>query len=119
MAEVPATVETVTGPNGDCVVVTWAGLANGDTGAPVEYGGYADRSAQVTGTFGTGGTAKIEGSNDGTNFAQLHDPGQTAIGFQAAGLLAVAEATRSIRPNISAGDGDTDLTVTLFIRRHR
>ena len=55
-------------------VAAWASMANGDSGGPLEFTSYADRSFQVTGTFGSGGTVRLEGSNDGTNWAVLHDP---------------------------------------------
>jgi hypothetical protein len=54
--------------------VQWTPMLNGDSGAPFGMTGFADRSAQIVGTFGTGGTVLIEGSNDGTNYATLNDP---------------------------------------------
>jgi len=41
-------------------LVTWSGLLNGDDGAPVELPSHADRSVQVTGTFGAAGNVNIE-----------------------------------------------------------
>ena len=38
------------------VIYTWADLHNSDSGAPVIGPGWADRSFQVEGTFGAGGT---------------------------------------------------------------
>ena len=43
-------------------LITWSGLLNGDDGTPLYLGtDYADRSVQVLGTLGTGGTVQIEG----------------------------------------------------------
>ena len=57
----------------DAVVITWANLTNGgpDFGQPVQRPALVDRSVQVTGTFGAGGTVVFEGSNDGVNYATL------------------------------------------------
>lgn len=106
--------------------VTWAGLANGDIG--VDRDGtsgkghrsaeYADRSIQVKGTFGTGGTLTIQGSNDGgTTWATLKDAFGTALAVTAAGIYQVTELAEMIRPNVTAGDGNTSLTCILFMRK--
>lgn len=103
--------------NGDYRIVTWAAMANGDVGLPVELVGFSDRSVQIIGTFGTGGNAKIEGSNDGTNYVVLSDPQGTALDATTARIKAVSELTRYFRPRISAGDGTTALTVVACLRR--
>ena len=97
-------------------VLTWENLANGDSGETVEMPGSADRSIQFTGTFGTGGSIRIEGSNDGTNFVVLTDPQGNDIIKTAAGLEAITEITRYIRPRVTAGDGTTNLTAVLFMK---
>jgi len=99
------------------VLYTWTGLLNGDTGTPVEVPGHADKTAQIEGTFGAGGTCVIQGSNDGTNYQSLTDPQGNAISKTAAAIEMVEEHTRYIRPNITAGDGTTSLTVTLMAKR--
>lgn len=99
------------------VTVTWSGLTNASTddGTPVEFADYADRSIQVQGTIGAGGNLRIEGSNDGTNYVVLTDPQGTALNFVAAGTLEqVQEMTRFLRPRITAGDGTTNLTCTMY-----
>lgn len=100
----------------------WTGLTNAttDVGEALEMPGFADRSIQVHGTFGTGGNCKIEGSNDGTNYYVLTDPQGNALDVTAAKIEQVSEITRYIRPRISAGDGTTSLTVTMLLRKgHR
>ena len=102
---------------GYAVLYTWSGLLNGDTGAAVEMPEYGDRTFQVTGTFGTGGTVVLQGSNDGSNWASITDPQGNAISKTAAAIETAMETPRYIRPNVTAGDGSTDLVVTVFARR--
>jgi hypothetical protein len=97
--------------------ITWSGMANGDVGAPVRYHSHADRSVQVAGVFGTGGTVLIEGSVDEANFATLSDPQGIALSLTAAKVKAISEMTTVVRPRVSAGDGTTALTVTMIVRR--
>lgn len=97
--------------------VTWAGLLNGDQGAPVDLPAFADRSMQVVGTFGTGGSVSMEGSNDGINFAALSDPRGGALAITSARLEQVEDCAYRTRPSVTAGDGTTNLTVILFARK--
>jgi hypothetical protein len=97
--------------------IQWTPMLNGDSGAPFQMPGFADRSVQVTGTFGAGGTVLIEGSNDGTNYITLNDPQGVAISKAAAGIFEISQICKLIRPRISAGDGTTSITVTLLARR--
>jgi hypothetical protein len=108
-------------PNGHRTVVqaVWSGLlqSSSDVGDAVELPG-ADRTVQLTGTLGVGGAATIQGSQDGTNFATVKDAGGSAVVLSAIGQLAqITESVRFIRPNITAGDGTTNLSVTLVSRR--
>ena len=66
--------------------------------------------------LGSGGTLKIEGSNDGANWSVLTDPQGNDLSFTASKIETVSEITRYIRPNVTAGDGTTALTVSLFGR---
>ena len=100
----------------DSSLISWTGLLNGDDGAPIQYGAFADRSVQFVGTFGAGGTIVLEGSNDGTNYVTLTDPQGNNISKNAASIEMVAEATRFIRPRVTAGDGTTNLQCHLFVR---
>lgn len=96
---------------------TWTGLANGDTGDPVSIVDYADLTATLEGTFSTGGSVTLEGSNDGTNYYALTDPQGNAITKTAAGIESVTETPRYIRPSVTAGDGSTSIEVRLLARR--
>lgn len=99
-------------------VIQWSGLLNGDDGAPIEMPGSADRSIQITGTFGVGGSINLEGSNDGTNYVVLTDPQGNAITKTAAAIEAISELTRFVRPRVTAGDGTTSLVATLLVKRN-
>lgn len=101
---------------GESSTFTWGPLANGDDGASVQYGAFTDRSIQFRGTFGTGGTVVLEGSNDGTNWQTLTDPQGNVISKTAASIEAITEATRYVRPRVTAGDGTTAITAILFAR---
>jgi hypothetical protein len=98
--------------------VTWGPMANGDVGvdAPVMIG-HSDRSVQVAGTFGAGGTMQWEGSIDGINFDILNDPFGVPLSFVSAKIRAVTEAVILSRPHVTAGDGTTSLTVSARYRR--
>lgn len=97
--------------------VTWPAVINANQGQP--YGGdWFSAYFQVTGTFGAAGSVQMEGSNDGTNWVIL--PGATAL--TSAGFFAPATAgvrPKFVRPNVTAGDGTTALTVTGFFKKLR
>lgn len=105
-------------PVGDrsIVRIAWGPMANSDTGIPAQLPVWSDRTVQVNGTFGAGGTLKIRGSNDGTNYYDLTDPQGAAISFTAAGIKLCTEVPLLLRPEVTGGDGTTALTVTLVMR---
>jgi hypothetical protein len=108
----------------DNYLFTWTPLTttNAD-GQAAAYVGSGDRTIQVTGTFGAGGTVIVEGSLDTTfpptNWFPLKDPSNTAISFTAAGLRAILENVVAVRARVTAGDGTTSITATLAVRRQR
>ncbi len=112
--------------------VTWGPMANGDVGIGVGntvngvsvagggfFAGYADKSIQVEGNFGAGGAVALEGTNDcdATHYHPLTDPTGTVVGLTSAGLKSLTEAVIWVRPRVTAGDGTTSLTVTVFFRK--
>lgn len=124
MATIAFTGANVIGDKGfDAHIIVWALMTSGtsDVGSPYGIVLGADRSIQVTGTFGVGGNCRIQGCNEATpvNWATLTDPQGNALDFTAAKIEQVSEMTRWIRPSITAGDGTTSLTVTLLARRPR
>lgn len=102
-------------------LVEWNSLNNSDSGAPLNLPQFADRSIQVAGTFGSGGTLIMEGSNrletESPVYAPLVDPQGNAISFTSAGIEQILESSYLIRPRVTAGDGTTNLTVRLLVRR--
>lgn len=119
MATRAFTIQRVETFKDDCHVITWTGLtfATTDDGAPLEMPGSADRSVQVIGTLGTGGSLRIEGSNDGTNWAALNDPQGNTLDINTLKIEQVLDLTRYIRPRVTAGDGTTNLSVIMLVRR--
>lgn len=103
----------------DHVIDTWAALtlANG-TGDGAGYAGSGQRTIQVTGTFGAGGTCIVEGTLDNANWFQLNDPAGTALSFTAAGLKGIREDVIAVRPRVTAGDGTTSLAAVMTVRRN-
>lgn len=87
-------------------------------GQPASYAGSGQRTVQVTGTFGVGGTCVVQGSLDGVNWYQLNDPSGTPISFTAAGLKMIREEVVSVRPFVTGGDGTTSLTATMSVRKN-
>jgi hypothetical protein len=100
-------------------VIAWEGLLNGDDGDPIKIPGSTVRSAHVKGTFGSGGTIVIEGSNDGSTYVTLTDPQGNAISKTSEAIETLEENTLWVRPRVSAGDGTTDLKCYLLVRRNR
>lgn len=115
--------------------VTWV-LANTDAGQPIAFSNYSDKTVQVFGTFGSGGSVTLQGSNDprvlvdyaagtpkGSETAKwftLKDPQANAITKTSDGAdsgEAILENPLFIRPNCTAGDGTTAITVILVGRK--
>lgn len=114
-------VPTNTKMGGDDTVVKIAYATvttTNDVGSPIPFIQWADRSVQVTGTFGTNGSLRIEGSNDsGVTYATLTDPQGNALDVTAAKIEAITEIVELVRPRLTAGDGSTSLAVTFVLRK--
>jgi hypothetical protein len=116
MATINPTIER--SGDGSILYYTFTGLTTtNDNGAPIPFAEWADRSVQAVGTWGTGGTLKWQGSNDGTNWVDLTDPQGNAISKTSNFVEGVLEITRYARPFVSAGDGTTDIDVFVVCRR--
>ena len=98
------------------MVVNWENLANGDDGLPIDFSQYSDRIVQVLGTFGLGGSVRLEGSINGTDYNVLTDPQGNSLDISMASIEAVTELVRYVRPRVTAGDGSTNLSVYLLIK---
>ncbi len=137
MANITPAVTRVLGMGSlDGYQVVWGPMANGDVGIGVGsaigdgagattvpgsgfFSGFADKSVQVEGTFGAGGSIAVEGTNDGNvlHYRQLTDPQGTTIAIASAGIKAITEAVIWVRPHVTAGDGTTAVTVSMFFRK--
>lgn len=93
-------------------VVSWPNLLNGQAGMASPPLRYRNAFFQVSGTFGAGGSVKLQGSNDGSTWNDLTPTAVTAAGFFAA--LGGSERPKYIRPNCTAGDGTTSLNVVAW-----
>lgn len=98
--------------NGDVIggvkSVSWS-LGAGDTGKPVRFAAYPDRTVQVTATFGS---VTIRGSNKPApddavagDWFNLTDPQGVALTLTAAGGSLVAENPLWISPITTGGSG--------------
>lgn len=111
-------VITYLGGSNSVAKFTYTNMANGDTGSPIPWTQWADRSVQVAGTFGAGGNLRWRGSNDGgATYATLTDPQGNALDFTAAKIEQVMEVTEMAQPAVTAGDVTTSLTVNVIARR--
>jgi len=119
MATITFSISTISTFGDHGHVMTWTPMtfSGTDVGISIEMPGSSDRSVQVTGTFGTGGSVRIEGSNDGTNYAVLTDPQGNALDITTAKIESIMELTRYIRPRVTAGDGTTSLTISMLVKR--
>jgi len=116
MAVVPYSVTPILTWKDKAHVITWTGLTESDSGSPLEMPGSADRSVQITGSFGSGGSLRIQGSNDGTNWNTLTDPQGNDINITASKIEQVMEVVRYMRPIVTAGSS-VNLTVSILVRR--
>ena len=99
-------------------VATWASLAVGDDGGALPFSQYTDRSVQVFGVF-DGATLRIEGSNDGANWATLTDPQGNDLLITSSKIEMVTEASAYLRPFVVGGGASTDLTVCMLCKETR
>lgn len=106
----------VSDPDRHAIRYKWLAVPNGNQGNAITLNIYQDRTVQIGGTFGVGGSVTIQGSNDGTNWATLTDPLGNALTFTAAGMKQITELPYQIRPSVTAGDGTTVIDVWLHAR---
>ena len=95
------------------VVVEWPNLGNGDSGEVFLGMDLADKTVQVKGTFGTGGTVVIEDDQD----IVLTDPQDNALSFTSKGTKVIMENPVKLNPRVTAGDGTTSITVIISATR--
>lgn len=91
----------------------WPNMANGDDGQPITLTRYSDRTIQITGTFGLGGTVVLKGSNNGVDYDDMRDVFGNVISATGPKLITLTEVPIYVRPEVTAGDINTDVTVTV------
>lgn len=98
----------------------WSLIKNNDTGEPLDekHGcpTFADKTVHVKGDFSGPATIVIEGSNNGSTWVTLTDPGGSALSFTSEDLKVILENPLQIRPRVTAGDASTDLDVIIVGR---
>lgn len=106
MAVIAYTIEQITP---ESIVCTWSGLHNSDTGQPLAIQGFALKNGYISGTKGTGGVLVLEASSSS----------QSPIWYSISSLETVPANFGStafipslFRPNVTAGDGSTNLILT-------
>lgn len=120
MATITPTVERNVTDDPDVIRITWAALTTtNDVGAPCKFVQHADRTVQVVGTFGAGGTVVWEGTNQNeTNYNTLTDQSDNNLSFTATKTEQVCQVPLMSRPRVTAGDGTTDITVIVVMRKN-
>lgn len=124
MAEQPVTA-TITQ---EAVVLACTGLANGDTMATIECPQLSDKTVHIYGTFGTGGSVTIYGSNDiadkalapdnaAAGWIVLSDPNGNSITKTSKAIEVILENPRYITAKVTAGDGTTSLKIFITAKR--
>ena len=103
-------IGSVTTPDGGLAI--WTGIGNGQVGTFLSFRS-SKISLQVNGTFGAGGSIKLQGSNDGINWNDLSPTALTSAGFFSP--FGANEKPRYIRPNCTAGDATTSLNVVAWL----
>ena len=99
------------------MIYRWMEMGNGDTGEPLYLSHSSDKTVQVYGTFGTGGSVTLQGSNhkadEEQTYASLHKVDISAATYGSAGMDVIIDNPIAIRPNVTAGDETTSLNVIL------
>lgn len=111
-----AITPVITPQAGESIHVIWTPLTEADTCTPISLPGAADKTVQVSGTFGSA-TIVIQGSNDlvPTNYFTLHDTNGDALSFTAAGGEIISEAPLHIRASTSGGSSSS-ITVQILAK---
>jgi hypothetical protein len=116
-----ATVNAIISRHADDIVEFVWNLSTADVdGSPIgpNHGNFADRTFQVSGTWG-GATFQWQGSNDGTTWFMLNDPFGVDLTASANALYAVAEGPLYMRPMLTVPGSGASLVVRLVARKQR
>jgi len=102
----------------DYKVLVWSGATTADTFQPVRL----DRrpwaiyvQAEDSDGWSASASLALHGSVDGVTYYALQDYSQTDLALTANGLVSLGEAPPYIKPVLTAGDSDTDITVQMHV----
>ena len=90
-------------------VISWANLTGGDTGQPMKYQSFADKTVQAFGTIGSAITMqgsndpRVESDPDNAVWATLKDNLGEDLVFSEAVLAVIAQAPVYVRPSVASG----------------
>ena len=100
--------------NSGVMKVTWAGLANTDTGDAALTAHFSDRTVQAVGD----GVVAIQGSNDGVNWTVRTEPGGNDISLDATtfDLVMIRENPLYVRPVVTGGASTTVIVIGVYPR---
>lgn len=103
-----ATITPTFDSNGARQIITWSGMATGDTIVSANTDNRPTRhvTLHLYGTWG-GATVTLTGSFDDSNFTIVPDSTGTSISETADVVLSVGTMLRYWKPNISGGSGDS------------
>lgn len=111
-------------PSNKVMLPTWLAMPNGDVGEAFKVGEYNDGTVQFTGTFGTGGSVTLRGSNmpepdvaTAAHWFTMTDAQGNAITKTSAAGEVQLEAPLWISPIITAGDGTTAINVYMKCKK--
>lgn len=112
-----AITPVVTPKEGFTSLATWA-LTTASPNVDTDRGyisipGARDRSIIVSGTFG-GATVAVVGSNDGVNWAPLHDESGVALTFTALGAHSIVENLLYISCGLSTVGAGAAITCSIL-----
>lgn len=105
------------------ITVVYTGLGNGDDGAWFSETGACLRSVSWSGTWGTGGSARVNASGGVGTDPRSGQPTGAQADESIVGVAASSNGTNTagqylafpfVRPVVTAGDGTTSLTCTLY-----
>ena len=115
MAEVKLLADKV---NNDRRLAYWLDMQNGDVGEPADWAYLPDNTATAYGhPWGSGGSVSLFGSNDGNNWHQLFKTDHTMpCTWTQDNMIIILERPRFIRPQVTAGDGNTLIDVHIMFR---
>lgn len=116
MAVITPTITDVS-PFGDksAVLAVWTPVTEADSYAAITMAGYASKTIQAAGTFGSSSTA-LQGSLDGTNFAALPDLAGSSIALTSAGIKSSNTPAVQVKP-VTTGGTSQSLTISVLFNQ--